>query len=108
MLRRAVSVSRLHAVAWPVLIAWPLGILLVAFAIPWVIFLLVDAQEANVTGSVSAAFGIVLAFYLGAMTQTFPFALGLSITRRGLFSPPPCWSRPRRSSAPACCCGGSD
>ncbi|BDT86124.1 ABC transporter permease [Nocardia cyriacigeorgica] len=86
MLRRAMSVSRLHTVAWPVLIAWPLGILLVAFLIPWVIFWLVDAEEANVTGSVSAAFGIVLAFYLGAMTQTFPFALGMSVTRRDYFA----------------------
>ncbi|MBF6439316.1 ABC transporter permease [Nocardia cyriacigeorgica] len=86
MLRRAVSVSRIHTVAWPVLIAWPAGILLVAFLIPWVIFLLLDAEEGNVTGSVSAAFGIVLAFYLTAMTQTFPFALGMSVTRRDYFA----------------------
>ncbi|WP_280234462.1 ABC transporter permease [Nocardia cyriacigeorgica] len=86
MLRRALSVSRIHTVAWPLLIAWPIGILVVSFLIPWVIFLLVDADENNVTGSVSAALGFALAFYLGAMTQTYPFALGMSVTRRDYFA----------------------
>ncbi|NEW40186.1 ABC transporter permease [Nocardia cyriacigeorgica] len=86
MLRRALSVSRIHTVAWPLLVAWPVGILVVAFLIPWVIFLLVDAGEDNVTGSVSAVLGVSLAFYAGAMTQTFPFALGMSVTRRDYFA----------------------
>ncbi|TLF80922.1 ABC transporter permease [Nocardia cyriacigeorgica] len=86
MLRRAVSVSRIHTVAWPLLIAWPVGILLVAFLIPWVIFALVDTDETSITGSVSAVLGFTLAFYTGAMTQTFPFALGMSVTRRDYFA----------------------
>ncbi|QNG19181.1 ABC transporter permease [Rhodococcus triatomae] len=87
MISRAVSVSRIHTVAWPLLLAWPLGILAVAFAIPWAIFAIIDTgQTSNFTGSVSALLGVCLAFYLSAMTQTFPFALGMSVTRRDYFS----------------------
>ncbi|MDO3646615.1 ABC transporter permease [Nocardia mangyaensis] len=86
MIARALSVARIHAVAWPMLIAWPLGVLALAFAIPWAIFFLVDTDESNFTGSVSALLGLTLAFYLGAMTQTFPFALGMSVTRRDYYA----------------------
>ncbi|WP_063036801.1 hypothetical protein [Nocardia grenadensis] len=86
MIARALNVSRIHTVAWPLLLAWPLGILLAAFAIPWVIFALVDATEANTTGSIYSILGVTMAFYMGAMTQTFPFALGLGVTRRDFFN----------------------
>lgn len=86
MIARALNVSRIHTVAWPLLLAWPLGILLAAFAIPWVIFALVDPIEANTTGSVYSILGVTMAFYMGAMTQTFPFALGLGVTRRDFFN----------------------
>ncbi|SDD04115.1 hypothetical protein SAMN05444580_102474 [Rhodococcus tukisamuensis] len=78
---------RLHTVAWPLLIAWPVGILAGSFLISYVIFSLVQSdQDDNFTGSVFAVYGFVLAFYLQAMTQTFPFALGLSVTRREFFT----------------------
>ncbi|NLG56230.1 MAG: ABC transporter permease [Rhodococcus sp.] len=86
MMSRALSVSRIHTVAWPLLLAWPLGILVIAFIIPWAIFALVQADEANFTGSVSALLGVMLAFYISAITQTFPFALGLSVTRKDYFA----------------------
>ncbi|MGW5385906.1 ABC transporter permease [Nocardia sp. NPDC003963] len=86
MIARAIDVSRIHTVAWPLLIAWPLAILTAAFAIPWVIFALIDAEDANTTGSVYSILGVTMAFYLGAMTQTFPFALGLGVTRRDFFN----------------------
>ncbi|WP_327147691.1 ABC transporter permease [Nocardia sp. NBC_01329] len=86
MIARALNVSRIHTVAWPLLIAWPLAILFVAFAIPWVVFALIDATESNTTGSIYSILGVTMAFYLGAMTQTFPFALGLGVTRRDFFN----------------------
>ncbi|MFQ6230284.1 ABC transporter permease [Nocardia sp. NPDC002869] len=86
MIARAVRVSRIHTVAWPLLIAWPLGILLAAFVIPWVIFALIDVDDSNTTGSVYSILGVTMAFYMGAMTQTFPFALGLGVTRRDFFN----------------------
>ncbi|NLE82071.1 MAG: ABC transporter permease [Rhodococcus sp.] len=86
MISRALSVSRVHTVAWPLLVAWPVGILAVAFAIPWAIFAIVQPDETNYTGSVTALLGVALTFYIGAMTQTFPFALGMSVTRRDYFA----------------------
>lgn len=86
MIARALQVSRIHTVAWPLLIAWPLAILVAAFVIPWVIFALIDPTESNTTGSVYSILGVTMAFYMGAMTQTFPFALGLGVTRRDFFN----------------------
>ncbi|WP_063059811.1 hypothetical protein [Nocardia sienata] len=86
MIARALQVSRIHTVAWPLLIAWPLGILVAAFMIPWVIFALIDATDSNTTGSIYSILGVTMAFYMGAMTQTFPFALGLGVTRRDFFN----------------------
>lgn len=83
---RVLSVARIHTVAWALLIAWPLGILMVAFAIPWLIFALVGTDDTAVIGSVFSILGIALAFYITAMTQTFPFAVGLGVTRREFFA----------------------
>ncbi|WP_328392070.1 ABC transporter permease [Nocardia sp. NBC_00416] len=86
MIARALNVSRIHTMAWPALIAWPLAILFAAFVIPWVIFALIDATETTTTGSIYAILGLMTAFYMSAMTQTFPFALGLGVTRRDFFA----------------------
>ncbi|MDP1051165.1 hypothetical protein, partial [Klebsiella quasipneumoniae] len=81
------SVLQLHTVAWPLLIAWPVGILLISFLISFTIYAIVRNDEGEgFTGSVFSVFGFVLAFYLQSMTQTFPFALGLSVTRREFFT----------------------
>ncbi|MFC9790982.1 ABC transporter permease [Rhodococcus sp. NPDC127528] len=81
------SVLRLHTVAWPLLIAWPVGILLTSFLISFTIYAIVgNEQDEGFTGSMFAVYGFVVAFYLQSMTQTFPFALGLSVTRREFFA----------------------
>ncbi|MFD4292766.1 ABC transporter permease [Rhodococcus sp. NPDC058505] len=81
------SVLRLHTVAWPLLIAWPVGLLTVAFAISWMIYYLVGNEEGEgFTGSVTALAGFAIAFYVQALTQSFPFALGLSVTRREFYT----------------------
>ncbi|NLU81503.1 ABC transporter permease [Rhodococcus sp. HNM0569] len=87
MITRLWNVARVHTVAWPLLLGWPAGVLLVSFLIPFAIFAIIGdtGNDFNFTGSVSSVFGVSLAFYLAAMTQTFPFALGLSVTRRDYF-----------------------
>lgn len=83
---RVGPVLRLHTVAWPLLVAWPVAIVGVSFAICWAIYFLVDNQEGEgFTGAVSALLGFVVAFYLQAMNQSFPFALGMSVTRRDFY-----------------------
>lgn len=87
MRKRILDVARLHTVAWPLLIAWPIAILAISFLIGFTIFFLVGdtGHDTNFTGSVFALYGFALGFYMQAMTQTFPFALGLSVTRRDYF-----------------------
>lgn len=57
------------------------------FLISFTIYAIVRNDEGEgFTGSVFSVYGFVLAFYLQSMTQTFPFALGLSVTRREFFT----------------------
>jgi len=85
--RRLLAVCRLHVVSWPLLLAAPAAILTVTFAINLTIFALIDSGgETHGTGAVLSLYGFVVAFYAQAMTQTFPFALGLGVTRRQFFT----------------------
>ncbi|MGF7123487.1 ABC transporter permease [Rhodococcus sp. AG1013] len=85
--RRLLAVCRLHVVSWPLLLAAPAAILAVTFAINLTIFALIDSEgETHATGAALSLYGFVVAFYAQAMTQTFPFALGLSVTRRQFFT----------------------
>ncbi|QSE88608.1 ABC transporter permease [Rhodococcus pseudokoreensis] len=88
MTNRVLTVSRIHTVAWPLLVAWPLGVLVGSFTIGAAIFAMVGdtGSDINFSGGVFSLFGFALAFYLQAMTQTFPFALGMSVTRRDYFA----------------------
>jgi hypothetical protein len=85
---RLLQVARLHSTAYPVLIAWPVGLVAVSFAIAYTIFLLVGdtGNDTNFTGGLSALYGFAMVFYIQAMTLTFPFALGLNVTRREYFT----------------------
>ncbi|PTR26536.1 hypothetical protein C8K36_105108 [Rhodococcus sp. OK519] len=84
---RLAAVCRLHAVSWPLLLVAPAAILAVTFAINLTVFALVGSEgETHGTGAVLALYGFVVAFYTQAMTQTYPFALGLSVTRRQFFA----------------------
>ncbi|EOM76019.1 ABC transporter permease [Rhodococcus rhodnii] len=84
---RVAQVARVHTKPLAGLLWWPLGIGAAAFAIAYAIIALVDApQEANFTGGVSAVFFSVLGFYIVSITQTFPFAVGLGVTRRDFFA----------------------
>ncbi|HEY5858607.1 MAG TPA: ABC transporter permease [Aldersonia sp.] len=85
---RLLQVARLHSTAYPVLIAWPVGIVAVSFAIAYTIFFLVGetGNDTNFTGGLSALYCFAMVFYIQAMTLTFPFALGLNVTRREYFT----------------------
>ncbi|MGU3433479.1 ABC transporter permease [Actinomycetes bacterium M1A6_2h] len=84
---RLVRVARMHSVGWLVGVAAPAGVLALAFTIAWTIFALVPNPDSTTqfTGAVVSVFFFGLAFYAQAMTQTFPFALGLSVTRREFY-----------------------
>jgi hypothetical protein len=87
-MKRTLDVARMHTVAWPLIIGWPVGILAISFVICYAIFALIPTTDAefNFTGAVFSVYGFAVAFYIQAITQTFPFALGLSVTRREFYS----------------------
>ena len=83
-MKRILNVARIHNTSWATTFAWPLGILAIIFVITYGLFAVIPDTDAesNFTGGVFAVYGFALAFYLTAITQVFPYALGLSITRR--------------------------
>ncbi|MFR9805427.1 hypothetical protein ACL02T_24545 [Pseudonocardia sp. RS010] len=87
--RRPLGVARMQVVNLPVQVGLPWLILGLAFAVNLVIFALVpDAPpgEPKVTGGILSIYMFVVVAHLVTMTQVFPFALGLSVTRRDFFT----------------------
>lgn len=84
-MKRSIDVVRMQSVSWPATVGWPLGILALSFGANLAIFGLIgDAAppEDRFTGGVASIYLVMLIGYLQSMTQFFPFALGLSVTRR--------------------------
>ncbi|WP_433608412.1 hypothetical protein ACQP2P_35405 [Dactylosporangium sp. CA-139114] len=79
------SVARLHALGRRDALVWPVAILAIAFTVNVVMFAAIpsDAMGADpVTGALASIYVAALAFGAVAVNQHFPFALGLSVTRR--------------------------
>ncbi len=86
-MNRFSSLLRMNLVGWPAAIAWPWGILVAAWLVNVVIWgAMPDSAKANAQtfGLVSIAVVTMIAF-VSAMTQLFPFAMGLGATRRAFF-----------------------
>ncbi|GAA4694585.1 hypothetical protein GCM10023215_35280 [Pseudonocardia yuanmonensis] len=86
--RRPLTVARMQLVNLPVQVGMPWLILGISFAINLVIFALVPETpgEPKVTGGLLSIYIFVVVAHLVTMTQMFPFALGLSVTRRDFFT----------------------
>jgi hypothetical protein len=88
-LDRAVKVARIQTVNLPIQLGMPWLILGLAFVVNLAIFALVPdppAGEPKVTGAILSIYVFMLIAHLQSMTQVFPFALGLSVTRRDFFA----------------------
>lgn len=86
-MNRFSSMFRMNLVGWPAAIAWPWGILVAAWLVNVVIWAAMpESARANAQtfGLVSVAIVTMIAF-ITAMTQLFPFAMGLGATRRAFF-----------------------
>lgn len=83
-MKRTLDVARIHNTSWATTFLWPMVVLAIAFVITFGIFLVIPTtdSEYNFTGSVFSIYGFAMAFYITAITQCFPYALGLSVTRR--------------------------
>ncbi|MGH3903341.1 MAG: hypothetical protein ACRDTE_03975 [Pseudonocardiaceae bacterium] len=86
---RVLSVARIQLVNAPVTIGMPWLILGLAFLVNLAIFGAAGSAtppEDHTTGALMSIYIVVLIAQLQTMTQVFPFALGLSVTRRTFFA----------------------
>jgi hypothetical protein len=81
---RILAVARLQALGRRDGLLWPLAILAIAFSVNLGIFAAAGSTFGDdpVTGGLASIYITSLAFGAVAITQQFPFALGMSVTRR--------------------------
>lgn len=82
------SLLRMNLVGWPAAVAWPWGILLAAWAVNVVIWWAMPASsrdQAQTFGIISIYIVTMIAF-VSSITQLFPFAMGISATRRTFYA----------------------
>lgn len=86
-MNRSVQALRVQLLGWKPLVAWPWGILLAAFAVNLLIFAAIgdQGQDENTTGGLLSVYVVVFASFVQLIAQVFPFALGLSLTRRAFY-----------------------
>lgn len=88
-MKRVLDVVRIQSVSWVMLVALPVGILALTFLLNYAIFALLGdaaAPEGRVTGALMSIYLVLGISHLQSMTQTFPFALGISVTRRDFYA----------------------
>lgn len=92
-MRRVLDVARIQTVNWQFVLTLPLGVLAGTFVINLVVFGTVLATvggPANAagfnTGALSSLYIVAGISHLQTMTQVFPFAVGLSVTRRTFYA----------------------
>jgi hypothetical protein len=80
---------RFQLVNWKQRYFWPLAILLMVLLFNMLIFALLSNNadpEDRITGALASIYITAAITYLVAFTQYFPFAVGLSVTRRAFYS----------------------
>ena len=101
----AVTAARLHLVTWRSAVIWPWAVLGSSLVINWVIQALLDpaSREQGGTGGVASIYFVAAWLAYQAVSQVFPFALGMGVTRRAFAgrAQAPCWCSRRCSSPPA-------
>jgi hypothetical protein len=82
------SILRMNLVGWPAAIAWPWGILLAAWAVNLVIWYAMppDAKDNAQTFGIISIYIVTMVAFISAITQLFPFAMGISATRKTFYA----------------------
>jgi hypothetical protein len=85
---RPLQVMRLHVVNPPLQLLMPWAVLLLSFVVNLLVFSLVpdSPDDARVSGGLLTIYIFTLVAHLVTMTQLFPFALSLSVTRRHFYA----------------------
>jgi hypothetical protein len=84
---RLLAVARLHTIAWKGTLAWPWLICGLSFVTNLAVFAaiadtLAERSAEPITGGLASIFVVSLVMFVSAVTQVFPYALGLGVTRR--------------------------
>lgn len=87
------TLLRVHLVTWRSALGWPWGVLAVAFAVNLAIYAVLDdeARRGSSTGGLISIYVVALVAAIGAVTQGFPFLLGLGATRRAFYLATSVW-----------------
>jgi hypothetical protein len=80
----AVTAARLHLVTWRSAVIWPWAVLASSLVINWVIQALLDpaSRQESGTGGVASLYFVAAWLAYQAVSQVFPFALGMGVTRK--------------------------
>lgn len=84
-MKRVVNVMRMQLMNKWTFIGIPLVIVVGAFALSWVIWSLIPYQDAKYSGGSQAVMWYFFVLGIQALTLTFPFSQGLSISRKAFF-----------------------
>ncbi len=86
-MNRIRQVARLQIPAWPHILGWTWSMMAVAFGINLLSFMANydPGDGVTTTGGVASLYGIAIGMAAVSVTQIFPYALGMSVTRREFY-----------------------
>ncbi len=86
-MNRALTVARLQFVGWRSVVGWPWGILALSFSINLALFSAMNENDdfEPTTGGLMSIYVVMFVASINAITQEFPFALGLGVSRRSFY-----------------------
>ena len=86
-MKRILDVARLHTVAWVSQLAWSWGIMGSSLAVNILLFASIDeaAPGKTTTGGLSSLYIVCAIAAAVSISQMFPFALGMGVTRRTFY-----------------------
>ncbi|MBX7265822.1 ABC transporter permease [Micromonospora sp. Llam7] len=86
-MNRALMVARLQFVAWRSVVGWPWGILALSFFVNFGLFTAMNESDdfEPTTGGLMSIYVVMFIASISAITQEFPFAIGLGISRRSFY-----------------------
>jgi hypothetical protein len=86
-MNRIRQVARLQIPAWPHIMGWTWSMMAVTFGINLLSFMANydPTDDVTTTGGLASLYGIATAMATVSVTQIFPYALGMSVTRREFY-----------------------
>lgn len=84
---RVLSAARIQLVAWPATLSWPWAILFSSLLVNVLIFASIDDIPPDTTsGGMASIYIVTFIGSIVAISQEFPFGVGLGLTRRAFYS----------------------